>query len=98
LGLNFDEQDQFLFDQFEETWAADPKVIAQAKNNEFEQFRLVFDRMFLGNFVDRMDCNEAIWFDSFCYRVLSLFVKTSWWGRWGSNPRPRDYESPALTD
>ena len=20
-----------------------------------------------------------------------------WWGRWGSNPRPRDYESPALT-
>ena len=21
----------------------------------------------------------------------------SWWARWGLNPRPRDYESPALT-
>jgi len=24
-------------------------------------------------------------------------VSVSWWGGWGSNPRPRDYESPALT-
>gem|GEM_PF-3073071 len=24
-------------------------------------------------------------------------VSLNWWGRWGSNPRPRDYESPALT-
>ena len=23
--------------------------------------------------------------------------KLKWWARWGSNPRPRDYESPALT-
>ncbi len=21
-----------------------------------------------------------------------------WWGGWGSNPRPKDYESSALTD
>ena len=24
-------------------------------------------------------------------------VPLTWWGRWGSNPRPRDYESRALT-
>ena len=34
--------------------------MAQARNNEFENFRLVFDRMFLGTVVDRMDDNEAI--------------------------------------
>ena len=24
--------------------------------------------------------------------------RSTWWGRWGSNPRPADYESAALTD
>ena len=24
-------------------------------------------------------------------------LRLYWWGGWGSNPRPRDYESPALT-
>lgn len=24
-------------------------------------------------------------------------LQFNWWARWGSNPRPRDYESPALT-
>ena len=28
-------------------------------------------------------------------RVDSL---SAWWGRWGSNPRPSDYESRALTN
>ena len=61
FGMNLNEQDQLLFDQFEETWATDPEVIAQAKNNEYENFRLVFDRMFLGTVVNRMDGNEAIY-------------------------------------
>lgn len=39
---------------------ADPEVMAQARNNEFENFRLVFDRMFMGTVVGRMDDNEAI--------------------------------------
>jgi hypothetical protein len=25
-------------------------------------------------------------------------VPRGWWGGWGSNPRPKDYESSALTD
>jgi type I restriction enzyme R subunit len=61
FGMNLNEQDQLLFDQFEETWATDPEVIAQAKNNEYENFRLVFDRMFLGTVVSRMDGNDAIY-------------------------------------
>ena len=60
FGLNLDERDQLLFDQFEETWVADPEVAAQAQNNTIENFRLVFDRMFMGTVVGRMDDNEAI--------------------------------------
>ncbi|MDQ6947686.1 MAG: type I restriction endonuclease subunit R, partial [Actinomycetota bacterium] len=60
FGLNLGEADQLLFDQFEETWLADPEVAAQARNNTIENFRLVFDRMFLNTVVGRMDDNEAI--------------------------------------
>ena len=61
FGTNLDERDQLLFDQFEETWATDPEVMDQAKNNEFDNFRLVFDRKFLSTVVERMDGNEAIY-------------------------------------
>ena len=60
FGLNLDERDQLLFDQFEETWAADPDVVDQARSNTLENFRLVFDHRFLGTVVSRMDENEAI--------------------------------------
>jgi type I restriction enzyme R subunit len=60
FGMNLDERDQLLFDQFEETWLADPEVAAQARNNTIDNFRLVFDRMFMGTVVGRMDDNEAI--------------------------------------
>ena len=73
FGTKLTESDQLLFDQFEETWAADPDVIDQAKNNEFDNFRLVFDRKFLSTVISRMDGNEAIY-----KRVLddSEFQKT----------------------
>ena len=58
--MNLNEQDQLLFDQFEQTWVTNPEVMAQARNNEFENFRLVFDRMFLETVVGRMDDNETI--------------------------------------
>ena len=29
--------------------------------------------------------------------LCSKSTSSRWWARWGSNPRPRDYESPALT-
>ena len=60
FGLNLDERDQLLFDQFEETWAADPDVVDQARTNTLENFRLVFDHRFLDTVVSRMDENEAI--------------------------------------
>lgn len=59
-GLNLDEADQLLFDQFEEVWVHDPTVVAQAQNNRLEDFRLVFDKTFLGTVVGRMDANQAI--------------------------------------
>ena len=60
FGMNLDERDQLLFDQIEETWLADPDMKAQAKNNSFENFRLVFDRQFLPTVVQRMEDNEEI--------------------------------------
>jgi type I restriction enzyme R subunit len=35
-------------------------VRAQAQGNTIENFRLVFDRLFMGTVVGRMDDNEAI--------------------------------------
>jgi len=60
FGLNLDERDQLLFDQFEQTWIADPEVLVQARNNTLENFRLVFGSRFLGTVIARMDDNEAI--------------------------------------
>jgi len=60
FGLNLDQRDQLLFDQFEETWVANPEIAAQARNNTLDNFRLVFDRTFLRTRVGRMDENEAI--------------------------------------
>ncbi len=60
FGLKLDERDRLLFEQFEESWISDQAVIDQARNNSYENFRLVFDRMFMNTVVARMDQNEAI--------------------------------------
>ncbi len=60
FGLELGDADQLLFDQFEETWAADESLAARARNNDFQNFRLVFDRTFLDTVVRRMDDNEDI--------------------------------------
>jgi type I restriction enzyme R subunit len=59
-GLDLGEADQLLFDQFEESWAADEGLAARARTNTFENFRLVFDRTFFETVVKRMDQNEDI--------------------------------------
>ncbi len=61
FGMNLTDRDQLLFDQFEETWAADADVVDQARNNVFDNFRLVFDRRFLETVMGRMDDNEEIY-------------------------------------
>ncbi len=60
FGLGLDDTDQLLFDQFEETWTADPELAAQARNNNLDNFRLVFSPKFLNTIVTRMDANDAI--------------------------------------
>jgi type I restriction enzyme R subunit len=59
-GLELGEADQLLFDQFEETWAADETLAARARTNTFDNFRLVFDRTFIDTVVRRMDQNADI--------------------------------------
>lgn len=60
FGLELGGADQLLFDQFEESWAADEQLAARARTNTFENFRLVFDREFIDTVVRRMDDNEGI--------------------------------------
>jgi type I restriction enzyme, R subunit len=60
FGLELGDADQLLFDQFEEAWAADDSLAARARNNDFQNFRLVFDKTFLDTVVQRMDDNEDI--------------------------------------
>jgi hypothetical protein len=59
FGLNLDDTDQLLFDQFEETWTADPELAAQARDNTLDDFRLVFDPKFLNTIVTRMDARSS---------------------------------------
>src|SRR5439155_6526524 len=60
FGLELGDADRLPFDQFEESWAADESLVARARNNDFQNFRLVFDRTFLDTVVRRMDDNEEI--------------------------------------
>jgi type I restriction enzyme R subunit len=60
FGLELGDADRLLFDQFEESWAADETLAARAPNNDFQNFRLVFDSTFLDTVVRRMDDNEEI--------------------------------------
>lgn len=60
FGMHLGAPDQLLFDQFEEAWASDPDLAAQAQHNDLENFRLAFDRGFMHTVVIRMDDNEAI--------------------------------------
>lgn len=60
FALNLTEADQLLFDQLEAAWASDERLAATAEANSFENFRLVFDREFVGSVVGRMEENEEL--------------------------------------
>ena len=60
FGLELGDADQLLFDQFEESWAADAQLVARARTNSFDNFLLVFDHTFLDTIVKRVDSNDAI--------------------------------------
>jgi type I restriction enzyme R subunit len=60
FGLELGERDRLLFDQFERGWIDDTEVIAQARSNTMENFRLAFDERFMNTVIEQMDDNEAI--------------------------------------
>ena len=60
FGLDLDDTDQLLFDQFEESWAADATLVARARTNDYDNFLLVFDQTFVDTIVKRVDSNEEI--------------------------------------
>lgn len=60
FGLNLDDSDRLLLEQYKAEMVADEELAAQARANDLEQFRIVFDRKFLNHIVARMGDNAAI--------------------------------------
>lgn len=60
FGTLLGSADQLFFDQLEETWVNDEHLVAQAKANRLENFRLVFADLFVKSIVGRMDENAEI--------------------------------------
>ena len=60
FGLQLGTADQLFFDQMEATWLGDEQLVAQARANPIENFRLVFADAFMKSIVGRMDDNEDI--------------------------------------
>ena len=60
FGTILDTTDRLFFDQMEETWLAGDQLVAQAKANPLDDFRLLFADRFLKSIVGRMDDNADI--------------------------------------
>jgi type I restriction enzyme R subunit len=80
FGTNLGERDQLLFDQFEQGWINDSKVIARAQVNTIENFRLAFEELFMRTVIERMDDNEAIFKrilddDEFREALMNLYAE-----------------------
>jgi type I restriction enzyme R subunit len=60
FGLQLGTADQLFFDQMEATWLGDQQLVAQARANPIENFRLVFADAFIKSIVGRMDDNADI--------------------------------------
>jgi type I restriction enzyme R subunit len=60
FGLALGTADQLFFDQLEATWLDDEHLVAQARANPIENFRLVFNDVFMNSIVGRMDDNEDL--------------------------------------
>ncbi len=60
FGLDLGEADQLFFDQQEVALLGDEALGDQARNNSFDNFRLVFDPKFLPTVISRIDENDAL--------------------------------------
>jgi len=60
FGMALGPADQLFFDQMEATWLGDPQLVAQARANPIENFKLVFADAFIKSIVGRMDDNADI--------------------------------------
>ena len=61
FGLNLGESDRLLLEQYKAEMVGDEELAAQARANDLDQFRIVFDRKFMNHIVRRMDDNETIY-------------------------------------
>jgi type I restriction enzyme R subunit len=60
FGTALGPADQLFFDQMEATWLGNEQLVAQARANPIENFKLVFADAFIKSIVGRMDDNQDI--------------------------------------
>jgi len=60
FGTDFDKADELFFDQVVESAATNEKLLEAASANTLDNFRLVFENMLEGLFIERMEGNETI--------------------------------------
>jgi type I restriction enzyme R subunit len=60
FGMLLGTADQLFFDQLEATWLDDAHLMDQARANPIENFKLVFNDVFIRSIVGRMDDNEDL--------------------------------------
>jgi len=61
FGLDLDDRDQLVFDQFEKTWLADQELRQVARNNAFEAFLLEFTRGFKQTVLENEERNREVY-------------------------------------
>lgn len=60
FGMMLGTADQLFFDQLEAIWLGNEQLVAQARANPLENFRLVFNDVFIDSIVGRMDDNQDL--------------------------------------
>ncbi len=74
FGLLLGTADQLFFDQLEATWLGDDHLMDQARANPLENFKLVFNDVFIKSIVGRMDDNEELFKKIFDQPVFQAAV------------------------
>ncbi len=60
FGMMLGTADQLFFDQLEATWLDNAHLMDQARANPIENFRIVFNDVFMSSILGRMDDNEDL--------------------------------------
>jgi type I restriction enzyme R subunit len=79
FGLNLNERDRLVFEQFEESWYANTELREVAVNNDLDAFRLEFEQVFKTTVLDNEEANQDLYEriytdDKFSKKVIDWYL------------------------